>query len=118
MDLHHFKHHCAFNEDGTGVVTVQTKQSKVLALKVKKISGMHYLCRKRRVMYCSNSGGGYVPPGLIFSRQHMKPELLDGTSPGTGLSCHPCGWMQLDIFTTWFEQFLSFVKPNENNPAL
>jgi len=48
----------------------------------------------------------------------MKSELLDGTSSGTGYFCHPSGWMQLVIFTFWFEHFLSFVKPTEKDPAL
>ena len=97
-----------FNVDETGITTVQTKQSKVLALKEKKQSGSiadaarGVLCT---AVICMSAKGGYVPPNLIFSRQQMKPELLDGTSPDSGYSSHPSAWMQLDIFSFWFEHF-------------
>ena len=40
----------------------------------------------------------------------MKSKLLDGTPPGTGYSWHPSGWMQLDIFTSWFMKMSCDIK--------
>lgn len=35
--------------------------------------------------------------------------------PGTGFACHSSGWMQLDNFTDWFEQF---AKPTDDDLAI
>ncbi|XP_076805955.1 uncharacterized protein LOC143449578 [Clavelina lepadiformis] len=113
MNLHHFKHHNVFNVDKTGITTVQTKQSKVLALKGKKQVGSITSAERGTLctaVICMSAGGSYVPPYLIFPRQRMKPELLDGTPPGTGYSCHPSGLMQLDIFTSWFKHFYPLLN--------
>ncbi|XP_076064383.1 uncharacterized protein LOC143038739 [Oratosquilla oratoria] len=48
----------------------------------------------------------------------MKQELKDGAPPGTGFACHPSGWMQLPIFTEWFQHFLAHTKPSVNDPVL
>ena len=48
----------------------------------------------------------------------MKPELLDGTPPGTIAVTHPSGWIQLDLFTRWFEHFVQTVKPTKEDPVI
>jgi hypothetical protein len=51
----------------------------------------------------------------------MKLELLDGTlppPPGTIGVCHPSGWIQLNIFTKWFQHFIENVKPSSDDPVL
>jgi hypothetical protein len=32
--------------------------------------------------------------------------------------CHPSGWIELESFTTWFEHFISVVKPSKVDPVL
>jgi hypothetical protein len=41
----------------------------------------------------------------------MKAELMDGAPAGSVATCHPSGWVQTDIFTIWFENFIKSVKP-------
>nr|XP_023025029.1 uncharacterized protein LOC111513100 [Leptinotarsa decemlineata] len=48
----------------------------------------------------------------------MKVELQDGAPPGTAFACHPTGWMQMELFTSWFDHFLKFSKPTKDDPIL
>jgi hypothetical protein len=48
----------------------------------------------------------------------MKPELKDGAPAGSIFMFHPSRWLQLESFTTWFEHFISVVKPSKVDPAL
>ncbi|KAJ8727707.1 hypothetical protein PYW07_001826 [Mythimna separata] len=55
---------------------------------------------------------------LIFRRVRMKMELMDGAPPGAICACNPSGWMKLDVFSQWFDHFLSHAKPTADDPAL
>ena len=103
MILHHFKPHCVFDVDKTGITTVRTKQSRMLALKGKKQVG-RIISAERSVLYiaviCMSAEEDDVPPNPIFPPQRMEQEFLDGTSPDTGYSSSPSDWMQLDIFAS------------------
>jgi acyl-CoA thioesterase len=48
----------------------------------------------------------------------MKEKLMDGAPSGSILSCHPSGWMQIDIFTAWLDHFVHFIKPSADDPVL
>ncbi|XP_074036751.1 uncharacterized protein [Leptinotarsa decemlineata] len=48
----------------------------------------------------------------------MKFELQDGAPPGSAFECHPTGWMQMEIFNSWFNHFLKFSKPTKDDPIL
>jgi hypothetical protein len=63
------------------------------------------------------ASGIFVSPLLVFPRKNMKLGLLNGTSPGTIVECHPSGWIQLQIFTKWFH-FIENVKPSPDNLVL
>ena len=43
---------------------------------------------------------------------------MDGAPPGSLSACHPSGWMQLDIFSTWFDHFIKFSGATLSNPVL
>ena len=43
---------------------------------------------------------------------------MDGAPAGLISSCHPSGWIQIDIFTKWLDHFVHFVKPSADNPVL
>lgn len=118
---HLYPPHRVYNVDETGLMTVQTKSSKVFALKGRRQVGS-LTSAERGVLstfvVCMSAGGTFIPPMIIFPRQRMKVELQDGSPPGTVFACHPSGWMQTDIFTQWFEHFLRFAKPSEDDPVL
>jgi hypothetical protein len=48
----------------------------------------------------------------------MILELMDGAPVGSISACHPSGWIQTDIFTKWFYNFVHFVKPSADDPVL
>lgn len=116
-----FPPHRVFNVDETGLTTVQSKTSKVFALKGRRQVGS-MTSAERGVLstfaICMSAGGNYVPPLIIFPRTRMKPELQDGAPPGTEFTCFPTGWMQTEIFAQWFQHFLKHVKPTAEDPAL
>ncbi|XP_046397042.1 uncharacterized protein LOC124163957 [Ischnura elegans] len=118
---HLYPPHRVYNVDETGLMTVRTKSSKVFALKGRRQVGS-LTSAERGVLstfvVCMSAGGTFIPPMVIFPRQRMKVELQDGSPPGTVFACHPSGWMQTDIFTQWFEHFLHFAKPSEDDPVL
>ncbi|KAI5696380.1 hypothetical protein M8J76_000510 [Diaphorina citri] len=113
--------HRVFNVDETGLTTVQSKSSKVFALKGRRQVGSLTTAERgvlSTFVICMSAGGVFVPLMVIFPRQRMKPELADGAPPGTMFSVHKSGWMQTDLFTAWFEHFLSFVRPTREDPVL
>lgn len=65
-----------------------------------------------------SASGVFIPPMLVFPRVRMKLELMDGTPPDTTYACHKSGWMQMDIFFTWFKNFLKHTSSSVDNPSL
>ncbi|XP_042204018.1 MFS-type transporter clz9-like [Homarus americanus] len=115
---HFFPPHRIFNVDETGITTVQTKPTKILGQRGKKQIGSLTSAERgvlATAVCCMSAGGQFVP---IFPRVRMKQELKDGAPPGTGFACHPSGWMQLPIFTEWFQHFIAHTKPSVNDPVL
>jgi hypothetical protein len=122
VQKHHlYPPHRVFNVDETGLLTVQSKSSKVFALKGRRQVGS-LTSAERGVLstfvIAMSAGGVFIPPFIIFPRQRMKVELQDGAPPGTAFVCHPSGWMQTEIFTQWFNHFLKFAKPSADDPVL
>ncbi|KAJ4447651.1 hypothetical protein ANN_09658 [Periplaneta americana] len=115
MDEKNFPPYRVFNVDETGFTTVQTKSSKVLAQRGKKQVGT---VTSAELGVLSTAVICDPPLMITFPRKRMKVELTDGAPPGTIFACNGLGWMQLDIFSSWFDHFLSHVKPSDNDPAL
>ncbi|XP_046689171.1 MFS-type transporter clz9-like [Homalodisca vitripennis] len=118
---HNYTAHRIFNVDETGLTTVQSKSSKVLALRGRRQVGS--LTSAERGVLCSlvmcmSAGGSYIPPYIIFPRLRMKAELTDGAPPGTAFTCHPSGWMQTELFVQWYNHFLVHAKPTKDDPVL
>ncbi|KAF2879120.1 hypothetical protein ILUMI_27050 [Ignelater luminosus] len=75
--------------------------------------GIADLCKIAYDLAERNAAGQYIPPMLIFLRQRMKQELMDGTPPAPVSACHQSGWMQGQIFVKRFRHFIDRVKPTE-----
>ena len=43
---------------------------------------------------------------------------MDGAPAGSVSSCHPSGWIQIDIFSKWLDHFFHFFKPSADDPVL
>lgn len=108
-----------YNCDETGISVVSKTKSKILALKghVGSLSSTER-GQTITVEICFNAAGTYMPPLMIFSRQRMKPELLDHAPPGTEGVCNARGWITTEIFLTWFKKFIRFSGATRTNHVL
>ncbi|XP_062537025.1 tigger transposable element-derived protein 6-like [Armigeres subalbatus] len=110
-----------YNVDETSAVTVQTKKSKVLALKGRRQVGC-LTSAERGVLttacVCMSATGYYIPPMLIFPRARLTESLKTGAPPETLFSCNGSGWMTMTDFNTWFNHFLEHSRPTAAAPVL
>ena len=75
-----------YNCDETGITIVQHRHMKILGLK-----GKRQICSVQSaergslvtVVTCISPTEHFIPPLLVFPRKNMKPELMNGTPPGS-----------------------------------
>jgi len=94
-----------YNCDETGITIVQHKHTKILRLKGKRqISSLQSAERGSLVTVVKrmSPAGQFIPPLLVFPRKYMKPELMNGTPPGSIHACHFSGWTQSRFSTSGF----------------
>lgn len=48
----------------------------------------------------------------------MKPELMINAPRGSWADCHESGWIQKEIFTSWFRKFIVFSRASKEKPVL
>ena len=49
---------------------------------------------------------------MIFDRKSLKPEMTLGEVPGTMYGLSNSGWMDTELFETWFtNQILAYIPP-------
>ena len=120
-DKGQFPPHRIFNVDETSISTVPGRCSKIIAKKGRKQVGRVTSAERgdsTTAVICMSAGGNFIPPMLIFSRQRMKQELMDGAPPGSIYACNESGWMRQQVFSSWFDHFLMHTKPSIDDPAL
>lgn len=117
----HFPPANIYNVDESGLTIVQTKVSSVIGLRGKRQVASLTSAERGALMtiiFCMNAAGDFVPPLIIFPRKNMNMQLMKGSPPGSVGVAHPSGWVQSHIFTQWFQHFIRYSKPNEQNPVL
>ncbi|XP_051156351.1 uncharacterized protein LOC127278595 isoform X1 [Leptopilina boulardi] len=111
-----------YNVVETGISSVPNVVPKILSVKGKKQVGLLTSAERGETItcvICCNAAGNFIPPTLMFPRKRMKSELKNGCPPESLIVFHPSGWMQTEIFCpVWFDHFLKYAKPSENNPVL
>ncbi|KAJ8938360.1 hypothetical protein NQ314_011524 [Rhamnusium bicolor] len=110
---HNFPPHRIFNVDETGLSIVQSKIPQVIGRKGKRqIAAITSAERGSLVTFIASmsAGGQFIPPMLIFPRMNRNDQLIRGARPGSIYAVHPSGWIQQNLFTQWFQHFISFVK--------
>lgn len=110
-----------FNVDESGVSVVQSKISRVIGLRGKRQVGALSAAERGSLVTCvfsMSASGIFVPPMLIFPRKNMTDTLMKGAPPGSIGRCHPSGWIQSNLFTDWFNHFVSKTKPSKDDPIL
>ncbi|XP_030764839.1 uncharacterized protein LOC115889065 [Sitophilus oryzae] len=65
-----------------------------------------------------NAIGTYVPPALIYPRQRMNEELMNGAPAGSIAFTQEKGWMTSEIFCKWLKHFVRYTKASNENKTL
>ncbi|XP_021695236.1 uncharacterized protein LOC110675156 [Aedes aegypti] len=93
--------HRIYNVDETSIVPVQSKRSKVLALRGRRQGGC-LTSAERGVLstacICMSATGHFIPPFVIFPRVRMTDRLKQGAPSGTIFACNPSGWTTSEVF--------------------
>lgn len=110
-----------YNVDETGLSVVQSKIPKIVGLKGKRQIGALTSAERGSLVtsiISMSAGGTFVPPMLIFPRVNWSDRLMKGAPPGAIGACHPSGWVQTELFTRWFEHFVTYTRPSADSPVL
>ena len=112
---------CIFNADESGFSVCHTP-GKILAKRGKRSVGALTSLEKGKtitVLCCMSATGVFVPPLIIFPRVRMKPSFMDHAPTGAVGVAAKTGWINEDLFSTWFDHFVQFVQPgSRSNPTL
>ena len=98
--------------------TVQSRPSKIVALRSRKqIDSLTSTECGILVTteICMSATGSFVPPLFIWPRGRIKPELMHGAPSGSINGCYKSGWIQTDIFKTWFQHFVKVSGASKEN---
>ena len=60
------------------------------------------------VLGCASATGQVIPPMVVFTGKHFNHMLSRGEVPGTLYGMSPNGWMDQELFSSWF--FSHFLK--------
>ena len=121
VEEHNFPPDKIYNVDETGMTTVQTRPSNIIALRGKRQVGALTSAERGTLVtteICMSATGSFVPPMFVWPRVRMKPELMDECPPGSISECHNSGWMQTNIFTIWFQYFVKVSGATTDNKVL
>ena len=70
------------------------------------------------IICCMSAGGTFIPPMMIFPRKNMTNILIKGALSGAIGRCHFSGWIQIELFTEWFQHFLQKTNQAKESPVL
>ena len=102
-----------FNLDESGFL-LNPKPPKVISKKVAKDPVCIASSEKSQitVLSCCNAGGYVIPPLVISERKSLKPEMSIGEVQGTMYRLSGSGWIDTEIFESWFtSHFLAYAPP-------
>lgn len=121
FEKHSYAANRIFNVDESGLTVVQSKVEPVIGLRGKRQVGSLTSAERGAlitIVVCMSAGGEYVPPMVIFPRKYMNAQLQKGAPPGTIFHVQPSGWITTELFTKWFDHFLTTTKPTTESPVL
>ena len=56
------------------------------------------------VVGCVSASGHAIPPMVIWDRKTLSPDLANGEVPGTIYGLSDKGWIDMELFDTWFKR--------------
>lgn len=121
MDRYNFSPNNIYNMDETGISSVPNNPPKVISTKGKR--AVNKISSGERgtnvtVVSAMSVTGHFVPPTFIFGRKRMKPELLDGSPPGSIAMLSDSSFINSELFLVWLSHFKDHTKPTKNNPVI
>ena len=64
------------------------------------------------ILACCSAAGFAMPYMVIFDRKSLKPDMALGEVPGTMYGLSGSGWMDAELFESWFDHhFLAHAPP-------
>ena len=102
-----------FNADETGI-PLDAKPLKVYGTVSQKNFYSVSTGNKKHitVLACVSAGGISLPPMIIYNRSGLGVGMDDGSIPGTLFAFSPNGWIDTELFDTWFiHHFLAYAPP-------
>lgn len=110
-----------YNVDETGVTVNPKSTSRIIARQgIKQVGGLTAAERGRTVTaeLSMSATGKFMPPMLIFPLVNRNPEYEAGKPPGAWAEYSRNGWINEELFTKWFKEFIKFSKPTKEEPVL
>lgn len=110
-----------YNCDETGISVVPKHRSKILALKGRKQVGCLRSAERGNTVtieVCFSAAGEYMPLLFVFPRVRGNDQLMNDCSPGAWAEYHASGWMQSEIFLSWFKKFVTWSRASKDTPVL
>lgn len=104
-----------FNLDETGVTTVASKSSKVLAERGSEVQTVSTAERGPLITVCAiiNALGNQIPPAIIFPRVNFQPHMTNGAPPGTLGLATQSGWSNAELFLQVMKHFVKHTNSSE-----
>jgi hypothetical protein len=65
-----------------------------------------------------NAIGNYVPPMLVFPREHFKDHMLSGAPAASIGGANPTVWSNENLFIDYLKHFIACEKPCKEDPVL
>lgn len=110
-----------WNVDETSLSICPKCTSKIVAKRgTKQVGGQTAAERGEHITAecCMSATGQFMPPMLIFPRVNRNPEYLVGAPAGAWGEFNKKGWIDEDLFTKWFKEFIKFSRASADNPVL
>lgn len=100
-----------FNCDKTGVPLSPSSSKVVDRVGAKNPSYLTGSSKSQiTVLACTGATGCALPPFIIFDRKTLNPELVKGEVPGTLYGLSSNGWIDRELFSSWFfNHFLAYA---------
>jgi len=109
-----------YNVDEKGLSTSHTPPSVVSGCEFKPQAVTSASRSLITVIGCGNALGHSIPPFFVFPGVRMRPDLLEGGSPGADGTVTESGWSNSIVFRRYLEQHLLKYLPERSpeNPVL
>lgn len=121
LDATTFEAHRIWNMDETGLRTVPSKVTKIVARKGRKRIGSSTSAERGTnvsMALAVNATGASIPPFFIFPRNKTKAVYMTHASHGADAVANGSGWMTSEVFLKYMEHFIKYSGARAGSPTL